>query len=82
MDSWVAFGDQATVFQQHWVTEWSPACFYKVLPRGHQTGNQREPQMEEVPNLINICPTNPIQVLRFLKVFVWCPSNDAFDILF
>ena len=36
--------------------------------------------MEEVLNLINICPTNPIQILNwhdFFKDFV-CPSNDTF----
>ena len=37
--------------------------------------------MEEAPNLINICPTNPIQVLNlheFFKDFVF-PSNHTFD---
>ena len=38
--------------------------------------------MEEVINLINICPTNTIQILNQHE-FVWrfcvCPSTDTFD---
>ena len=38
--------------------------------------------MEDVPNLINIGPTNPIQILNQHKIF-WrfciCPSYDTFD---
>ena len=43
------------------VTEWPTACLHKSLPRGHQRGNWGEPWMKD---LINICPTNPIQVLN------------------
>ena len=38
--------------------------------------------MEEVPNLISIGPTNPIQILNqpeFLWRFCMCPSNDTFN---
>ena len=38
--------------------------------------------MEDVPNLFNIDPTNPIQILNqheFLLSFCMCPSNDTFD---
>ena len=38
--------------------------------------------MEDVPNLINIGPTNPIQILNQHQIF-WrfyiCPSNDTFN---
>ena len=37
--------------------------------------------MEGVPNLINICPTNPIRILNqhdFWRYCV-CPPNDTFD---
>ena len=38
--------------------------------------------MEDVHNLINFGPTNPIQILNQLEFF-WrfflCPSNDTFD---
>ena len=38
--------------------------------------------MEDVHNLINIGPTNPIQILNQLEIF-WrfcmCNSNDTFD---
>ena len=41
--------------------------------------------MEDVPNLINIGPTNPIQILNQHEIF-WrfcvCPSNDTFDKIF
>ena len=51
------------------VTEWPPACLHKLLRRGHQTATLKNPQMEEVPNSINICPTNPIQVLNLHGFF-------------
>ena len=38
--------------------------------------------MEDVPNFINIVPTNPIQILNQhenLWRFCMCPSNDTFD---
>ena len=38
--------------------------------------------MEEVLNLINMCPTNPIQILNkheLFWIFCACPSNDTFD---
>ena len=38
--------------------------------------------MEEVPNLINIVPTNPIQISNqhdFFKDFSMCPLNDTFE---
>ena len=63
------------------VTEWSPACLHKQFPRDHHRGNYRKPQMEDVHNLINIGPTNPIQILNQHDIF-WrfcmCPSNDTF----
>ena len=38
--------------------------------------------MEDVDNLINIGPANPIQILNQHEIF-WrfcmCPSNDTFD---
>ena len=38
--------------------------------------------MEDVHNLINFGPTNPIQILNQNEIF-WrfcmCPSNDTFD---
>ena len=38
--------------------------------------------MEDVPNLINIGPINPIQILNQHEIF-WrfcmCPSNDTFE---
>ena len=38
--------------------------------------------MEDVHNLINFGPTNPIQILNQHEIF-WrfcmCPSNDTFD---
>ena len=38
--------------------------------------------MEDVHNLIEIGPTNPIQILNqheFFWKFCMCPSNDTFD---
>ena len=38
--------------------------------------------MEDVHNLINIGPTNPIQILNQHEIFLrfcMCPSNDTFD---
>ena len=38
--------------------------------------------MEDVPNLINIGPTNPIPILNqheFFWRFYMCPLNDTFD---
>ena len=38
--------------------------------------------MEDVQNLINIGPTNPIQILNQHEIvwrFCMCPSNDTFD---
>ena len=38
--------------------------------------------MEDVHNLINIGPTNPIQILNQHEIFWWfcmCPSNDTID---
>ena len=38
--------------------------------------------MEDVHNLINIGPTNSIQILNQLEIFgrfCMCPSNDAFN---
>ena len=65
------------------VTERPPGCLHKFLPRGHQRGNWRKPWMKDVSNLINICHTNPSQVLNLHGMF-WtfclCPSNDIFDI--
>ena len=55
------------------VAEWSQACLHKLLMRVHHPGNSRKPQMEEVINIINICPTNHIQILYqhdFFKDFV------------
>ena len=46
------------------VTEWSPACLHKQFPGDLHRGNSRNPQMEDVHNLINIGPTNPIQILN------------------
>ena len=65
------------------VTESPPACLHKLRPRGHQSGNWRKPQMKDVSNLINICPTNPIQVLNLHGIFsrlCLCPANNIFDI--
>ena len=64
------------------VTEWSPACLHKQFPGDLHRGNSRKPQMEDVHNLINIGPTNPIQILNQHEIF-WrfcmCNSNDTFD---
>ena len=38
--------------------------------------------MKDVLNLINIGPTNPIQIVNqhdFFLIFCMCPSNDTFD---
>ena len=35
--------------------------------------------MEDVHNLINIGPTNPIQILNQHEFFCMCNSNDTFD---
>ena len=43
------------------VTEWPPTCLHKLIPRGLQTANKKTLK-KDVPNLINIHPTNPIQV--------------------
>ena len=51
------------------VTEWPPACLHKLLPRGHQSSNWRNPHMKDIPNLIYICPTNPIKVLNLHEIF-------------
>ena len=54
------------------VTEWPPACLHELLPKIHQSGNWRKPQMKDVSNLISICPTKPIQVWNlhgFFKYF-------------
>ena len=64
------------------VTEWSPACLHKQFPGDLHRGNKRKHQMEDVHNLINIGPTNPIQILNQHEIF-WrfcmCNSNDTFD---
>ena len=64
------------------VTEWSPACLHKQFPGDLHRGNEGKPQMEDVHNLINIGPTNPIQILNQHEIF-WivcmCNSNDTFD---
>ena len=44
------------------LTEWLSACLNKWLPRRHQRGNWRKPQMKDVSNLIDSCPTISIQV--------------------
>ena len=41
-----------------------------------------KPQMEDVPNLIYIGPTNPIQILNqhdIFWIFCMCTSNDTLD---
>ena len=64
------------------VTEWSPASLHKQFPGDLHRGNYRKPQIEDVHNLINICPTNPIQILNQHEIF-WrfcmCNSIDTFD---
>ena len=64
------------------VTEWSPACLHKQFPGAYHRANWRKPEMEDVHNLINIGPTNPIQILNQHEIF-WrfcmCNSNDTFD---
>ena len=51
------------------VTEWSPACLHKQFRGDLHRGNWRKPQMEDVHNLINIGPTNPIQILNQHEIF-------------
>ena len=51
------------------VTEWSPACLHKQFPGDLHRGSQRKPQMEDVHNLINIGPTNPVQILNQHDIF-------------
>ena len=64
------------------VTEWSPACLHKQFPGDLHRSNWRKPHMEDVHNLINIGPTNPIQIVNQHEIF-WrfcmCNSNDTFD---
>ena len=66
---------------QVWCTlHWS---LHKLLPRWHQRANWRKPWRKEDSNLINICPTKPIQVLNIhgiFRIFCFCPLNDIFDI--
>ena len=52
------------------VTEWSPACLHKLPPGGYHTNNLRTPQMEEVLDLINISPTNRIQIFDQHEFFL------------
>ena len=63
------------------VTEWSPACFRKFVPRGphrqlKKTSNGRSSQFNQYLSY------TPIQILNqhdFLKRFWVCPPNDTFD---
>ena len=55
----------------------------RVIKSGLQRDNWRKLQMEDVSNLINICPRNPIPVLilyGFFRRFCYCPSIYVFDI--
>ena len=69
---------QANCMHSSMGTGYAPACLHKLLPR-HQRVNWRIPRMKDVSNLINICPTNPIQVLNSHEIFrgfCFCVSND------
>ena len=45
----------------HWV---ATSFLRKLLPRGHQRGKWMKPRMKDVSHLINMCPTDPIQILN------------------
>ena len=51
------------------VTEWPNTRLHKSSPRGHQTGSYGKPRIDEVPNLVNIFPTTPIEVSNLHDFF-------------